>query len=120
MNLSLIERRATSLKVSWYTRNAENLTSTIFSIARMPVFRKTGFKSTVMSKKAINPVITNFQSCFVMENLFFMRKMIINTNTNRIPFSFVKNAKEDTIKAKTMKICFRDFKYKPHNRMNKA
>jgi hypothetical protein len=67
----------------------------------MPVFRKTGFKSIVISKKAMNPVITNFQSCFEIENLFFMRKMVININTNRIPFSFVKKAKEDTIKART-------------------
>ena len=50
----------------------------------------------------MNPIITNFQSCFEIENLFFIRKMIININTKRIPFSFVKKAKEDTIKAKTM------------------
>jgi hypothetical protein len=68
----------------------------------MPVFRKTGFNSTEIIRKAMNPIIKNFQSCFEIENLFFIRKMIINIKTNRIPFSFVKKAKEDMIKAKTM------------------
>jgi hypothetical protein len=71
-------------------------------MALMPVFRKTGFKSIEVSRKATNPIITNFQSFFEIENLFFIKKNIINIHTNRIPFSFVKKAKEDTIKAKTM------------------
>jgi hypothetical protein len=68
----------------------------------MPVFRNTGFKSTVINKKAINPPTKNLHSCFEIENLFLIRKITINTNTSRIPFSFVKKAREDIMKAKTM------------------
>jgi hypothetical protein len=71
-------------------------------MASIPAFRKTGFKRIVINKKAINPPIKNLYSCFETENLFLIRKMVINTNTSRIPFSFVKKAREDMMKAKTM------------------
>jgi hypothetical protein len=68
----------------------------------MPVLRKTGFKSTEMIRKAMNPVSRYFQSSFDIDNFVFTRKIMISTKTNKIPFSFVKNANEDTMNPKTI------------------
>ena len=68
----------------------------------MPVFRKTGFNSTEKIRKTMNPVIRYLQSFFDIENFLFTKKMVISKNTDKIPFSFVKNANEDTMKPKTM------------------
>jgi hypothetical protein len=54
------------------------------------------------NKKAMNPVIKYFQLCFEIENLFLITKITSRTGTNRIPFSLVKKAKDEIVKARTM------------------
>jgi hypothetical protein len=68
----------------------------------IPVFRKAGFNNRVMSRKAITPTIPDLMYCPEKENLFFIRTVITNSGTNRIPFSLVKKAKEDVMKASIM------------------
>jgi hypothetical protein len=54
------------------------------------------------NKKMVNPRIRYFQPCFEIDSLFFMKKALITTNITKIPFSFVKKAREEMTKLKTM------------------
>jgi hypothetical protein len=55
-----------------------------------------------MSRKALTPTIPDLIYGPEKENLFFIKTVIINRGTNRMPFSFVKKAKEDAMKARMM------------------
>jgi len=55
-----------------------------------------------IARNAIKPTTKDLKSCFEIENTFYTKKIIINRGSNRIPFSFVKKAREDTINARTM------------------